>query len=402
MKQILWIGCLENDIEFIEKAKKGATLASAQVSQKNVFDGIEDILELSFDSINGSVLPHYPVYRDRYVNEVKWSHQLNAQDISVGYLNYKYINKLTCKNSMLKAVDRWTESRYAGGALTVFVYSMRSAPMSAACKIKKIIPHAKIYLIVTDLPQFMDLGENVLKKMLKKIDWLTIKKMQLGFDGFVLYAKKMADFLNIPPERWVLMEGSCDTTELVKAKSAGKRQAIMYSGKLDKEYGLELLLNAFMQIQNENLELWLTGGGNAAAYIEECAKNDNRIKFFGFLPTRQDVLEMQSKATALINMRLPSEEASKYCFPSKLFEYMLAGVPVLSFRLEGIPAEYYEHLIVIEHETEECIVKTIETLLLQAKKDLQQRGSDAQAFVLENKTIKKQCQKILAFVNSRE
>ena len=49
------------------KAKKGYDLASAQVSQKNLLYGIEDVSGIVCDSINGSVLPPYPVYEDRII-----------------------------------------------------------------------------------------------------------------------------------------------------------------------------------------------------------------------------------------------------------------------------------------------------------------------------------------------
>ena len=70
MSQILWIGCLESDEEFKRKAKKGYDLASAQVSQKNLLYGIEEVSNIVCDSINGSVLPHYPIYKDRTINTI--------------------------------------------------------------------------------------------------------------------------------------------------------------------------------------------------------------------------------------------------------------------------------------------------------------------------------------------
>ena len=100
-----------------------------------------------------------------------------------------------------------------------------------------------------------------------------------------------------------------------------------------------------------DIELWITGGGNTEGYIKACAKKDNRIKFYGFLPSRQDVLQKQAEASLLVNMRLPSEPASGYCFPSKLFEYMATGTPVLSFDIAGIPREYLQHLYVVKQET---------------------------------------------------
>ena len=397
MPQILWIGCLESDEEFKIKAKKGYDLASAQVSQKNLLYGIEEVSGIVCDSINGSVLPPYPVYQDRIIAPVTWEHKSGAMDISVGYKNDKYINRVNCKREMLKAADEWCKTRYKGNDVNVFVYSMRSAPVATACRIKERIPQAKIYLIITDLPQFMDLGQSRIKAALKKIDWQSIKKMQKKFDGFILYAEKMAEHLEIPSNKWILMEGSYDTTEQIAAVKEKKR-AVMYSGKLDEQYGIKMLVDAFMSIQDSNIELWITGGGNTEEYIKAHAKKDNRIKFYGFLPSRQDVLEKQAEASLLVNMRLPSEPASGYCFPSKLFEYMATGTPVLSFDIAGIPREYLQYLYVVKQETVDALAKAIEETLSLDEASLQERGNGAREFIINKKNTKTQCSKMWKFV----
>lgn len=398
MPQILWIGCLESDEEFKIKAKKGYDLASAQVSQKNLLYGIEDVSGIVCDSINGSVLPPYPVYEDRIIEPVEWEHKQGAKDISVGYKNDKYINRVNCKKAMVRAADEWCKTRYEGENVIVFVYSMRSAPMATACYIKEKIPQAKIYLIITDLPQFMDLGQSRIKAALKKIDWRSIKKMQQKFDGFILYAEKMAEYLAIPTEKWMLMEGSYDTSEQITAVK-DKKKAVMYSGKLDEQYGIKMLVDAFMSIQDSDIELWITGGGNTEAYIKECAEKDNRIKFYGFLPSRQDVLQKQAEASLLINMRLPSESASGYCFPSKLFEYMATGTPVLSFDIAGIPREYLQYLLIIEKESTEALREKMQLALRLDKKELECLGNRASTFIKTKKTNRVQSGRIWDYVN---
>ena len=399
MPQILWIGCLESDEEFTIKAKKGYDLASAQVSQKNLLYGSEEVSGIVCDSINGSVLPPYPVYQDRIIEPVTWEHKPGSIDISVGYKNDKYINRINCKKAMLKAADEWCKTRYKGSDVIVFVYSMRSAPMATACRIKEKIPQAKIYLIITDLPQFMDLGQSRVKAALKKIDWQSIKKMQKKFDGFILYAEKMAEYLEIPSNKWILMEGSYDTAEQITAVKE-KKKAVMYSGKLDEQYGIKMLVDAFMSIQDSDIELWITGGGNTEGYIKACAKKDNRIKFYGFLPSRQDVLQKQAEASLLVNMRLPSELASGYCFPSKLFEYMATGTPVLSFDIAGIPREYLQYLYVVKQETVDALAKAIEETLSLDEASLQEQGNGAREFVINEKNTKTQCSKMWKFVTN--
>lgn len=398
MFQVLWIGCLESDEEFRVKAEKGYDLASAQVSQKNLLYGIEEVSNIVCDSINGSVLPPYPIYEDRRIDAVKWKHKAEAMDISVGYNNDKYINRVNCKIAMIKAADDWCKTRYRGEEIIVFVYSMRSAPMATACHIKKKIPQAKIYLIITDLPQFMDLGQNRVKAALKKIDWKIIKKMQNEFNGFILYTEKMSEYLKLTSNQWILMEGSYDILEHKNLIVKEKKKAIMYSGKLDEQYGIKMLLDAFMKLTDSDIELWLTGGGNAESYIKKCIEKDKRIKFWGFLPSRQDVLEKQAEASLLINMRLPSEPASGYCFPSKLFEYMATGTPVLSFDIAGIPREYLKYLFIVKEETTEALSKAITDILNLNKEYLKGRGIEAREFVMKEKNTKKQCLRIWNFV----
>ena len=403
MTQYLWIGCLENDEEFKIKAKKGYNLASAQVSQKNILYGIEEVGGMVFDSINGSVLPPFPIYEDRDIEPVTWEHKLGSFDISVGYRNDKYVNRINCKKAMIKAVDEWVANRYKNGKLIVIVYSLRSAPMAAAVRIKKKIPNAKLYIVITDLPQFMDLGQNKLKAVLKQIDWISIKGMQSKFDGFILYASKMAEYLEISDGKWLLMEGSYDASEgITNDETPSKKKAIMYSGKLDKEYGVSMLLDAFMLVKDKDVELWLTGGGNAEKYIKECAKKDGRIKFYGFLPSRADVLKKQREAMLLVNMRLPSEPASAYCFPSKLFEYMATGVPVLSFKLEGIPEKYYDYLIDVKECSAEALRDAINVALNMTSEERLELGRRGRTYILQNKNNIAQSKKILNFMNCVE
>lgn len=398
MKQLLWVGCLESDEEFKHKAKKGYDLASAQISQKSILLGIENVTGVVFDSINGSVLPPFPVYEDRKIDEVVWEHKEGSRDISVGYLNDKYINRVNCKYAMMREADVWYQERYQGGEVDIFVYSMRSAPMATAVKLKRKIPNSRIFLIITDLPQFMDLGQSKLKSILKKIDWIEIKRLLSKFDGYILYTKTMADYLKIDPKKWILMEGSYASFENKTLSIPRKQKALMYSGKLDKEYGIDLLVNAFMEIKDESLELWLTGGGNAVNFIKEKAVQDHRIKYYGFLPTREDVISLQQQAVLLLNMRLPSEKASNYCFPSKLFEYMVTGVPVLTFKIGGIPDEYYKYLYVVENEDKNSLIQAIQDTMNLNPEELESKGQQAKNYVLSEKTSEAQAKRIAEFI----
>jgi glycosyltransferase involved in cell wall biosynthesis len=196
------------------------------------------------------------------------------------------------------------------------------------------------------------------------------------------------------------MEGSFDSTQLADAdcKPDSDKISIMYSGVLDLRYGIPELLDA-MDLLDEHYELWLTGAGNAEDLIRQRAATDERIKFYGYLPSRQDLLNKQAQATMLISPRRDTEEASKYCFPSKLFEYMVSGRPVISCFLAGIPAEYHNHLIQLPSASAQEIAAIIKKTAKLSAQERSTIGSAAKKFVLENKNKFAQAKKIAEFMD---
>ena len=157
------------------------------------------------------------------------------------------------------------------------------------------------------------------------------------------------------------------------------------------------LLDA-MEMLDDNYELWLTGNGNAVPLINERAKTDGRIKYFGYFPSRLDLLKKQREATMLISTRDPSEPASRYCFPSKIFEYMVSGNPVLSTVIDGIPEEYFDYIIPLESISPEMLSEKIKGVASMDKKDRNEYGEKARCFVLENKSNVAQMKKALEFI----
>lgn len=373
-------------------------LLSSSVSQDNLLEGMDNFI--CCDSINSIRLDAYPTYKELKIKEYRWSRNAESKDVSVSYLNLKYLAIYFKTKSLEKEAKKWARE-HKNENVTVFVYSMHSPFMAAAKVIKRIIPTAKIVLIVPDLPQFMDLGMSTVKKILKAIDWKKIQSLMKSVDKYVLYSKHMAEFLNIEDGTWTVMEGSINEKDVLD-DAVEKNQdiiSVMYSGVCDLRYGIPELLDAFELIKEENYELWITGAGNAVNLINERAEKDNRIKFYGFLPSRKELLLKQKQATMMINTRKPDEVASAYCFPSKLFEYMISGNPVLSFDIKGIPEEYFNYLVKMDEVSPKCIAESIKKVAQMPFDERNALGEKSKKFVIENKNKNAQAKKILEFVN---
>lgn len=377
--------------------ENGGKILSAAVSQTAILNGLEHS-GISFDTINVYQVPPYPRYKLKQIPRYTWSHNNRSVDIGIGYTNLKYISHLSKTKAIKREAKAWAK-KHKNEKTTIFVYSMHSPLIAGAIKVKKILPEATVVLIVPDLPQFMDLGMSKFKKLLKFFDWQKLKRQIRNVDKYVLYSKHMAEFLNLEEDRCMVMEGSFDLSSVVheESKVASNKISVMYSGVVDMRYGIPELLKA-MDYLDDEYELWITGGGNAVAFIEEKAKNDERIKYFGFLPSRKELLLKQKSATMLISTRRPCEEASKYCFPSKLFEYMVSGNPVLSCRIGGIPDEYFDFLTEIQDITPQYIADAIKKVSSLSEQERDYLGQEGKKYVLEKKNNIYQAKRIMRFL----
>lgn len=401
MRKILWIGSYLNEEIFEEYQRYGYKNAASYISQRNIVQGIERIINQKIDSLNLISMKGYPFDKKLLIGEK--SFYAGSKNVIAGFVNILYLNKIIGNISLERLSKNWIRENkvYISDGLDIFIYEMRSACLNAAHLIKKEIPNTKIHLIVPDLPIFMDLKMSFIKRFLKKLDWVNIKRQLICVDDYILYAAPMAEFLQIKHRPWLLMEGSININDadiISEQINDPQKFIVMYSGAIDKQYGIEELINAFKYL-DDKFELWLTGGGKFENEVRKVSMKDKRIKYYGFLPNRKELLALQQRASVLINMRNPSEKASNYCFPSKLFEYMLMGKPVISCKLGGIPKEYYRYLIILKTIKALDIAETIKKVAAMSKNDRSHFGKKAQNFIIENKNNNVQAKRILNFIN---
>ena len=255
-------------------------------------------------------------------------------------------------------------------------------------------------MIVTDLPGGLGLGSGRtgLMKLLeyrmgKQSTWLAI-----GLDGFILLTKQMALALFVPPHKYCVIEGLI-SDRAIEPESVeipqDSRPAVLYTGTLNRELGLDILLDAFKEM--DDVQLWLCGKGDMEAELAAAQGERDTIRYFGFVSQAQAVY-LQSKAAVLINPRTSQGAYTRYSFPSKTLEYMRAGKPVLCCKLEGIPSEYDAYLHYIDPQNAQGIQAAVHAMLDRSPKERDAIGQRAKAFALSEKNNGKQGQKALNFL----
>lgn len=266
--------------------------------------------------------------------------------------------------------------------------------------IKKLNNDVQISIIVPDLPSKFGVKSNsFLMNIISKFEGIFVLRKLEVFDYFVLLTKHMIYPLNISHKPYVVIEGLFDRSldSIVSNIDVQNTKSILYSGSLNKVFGICDLIEAFRLINNSDVELFICGSGDCEEFVKQSSAHDKRIKYFGNLD-RNQVLILQSKVNLLVNPRKEDSEYVKYSFPSKTMEYIFSGKPVLMHKLSCLPDDYSEHLFFFKSSNIESMKSDIIKILNMDINEVTMLESKNKKWILENKTAEKQTLKFIKLI----
>lgn len=395
-KKIIFLGGIfpKNQISYIQSNSIGVIQNAADSLQKKIIAGINSINSEGLHLIN---LPFIGSYPNRFKKPFyPKTNQKSGENFTVDgrwFINIpllKIVSRFLSSLSGLMILKNLDEK-------IIIVYSAHT-PFLAASIICKILFKTKLCIILPDLPEYMG-GTGKIYEILKFIDCKIFYRLIKKFDYYVVLTEAMISKIGAEKSKSIVIEGVAEAPENIidfdRNSAVGKY--FLYSGTLAKRYGVIDLLEAFMKIRNPKAELWICGDGDGKNAVVEASKINKKIKYLGQLD-REQVFELQKKATILVNPRTPNGEYTKYSFPSKIMEYMSSGRPVIMHKLEGIPEEYSEFYISPKSTDIDSLSECMESTLNINEDQLQRLGTKAMDFIFSEKNPKKQSQKILNLI----
>lgn len=403
---ILFIGGIfkkEQQQEILNRSKSVVQFA-ANVLQWNLITGLDACNNKNITILSALFIGSYPsLYKGVLIKPEKWSHAAEATDINVGFVNIFGIKHLWRAVALEKQAVKWAKTASAEKKV-IIVYSMHTPFIYAAAKAKLLNPDIHVCLVAPDLPQFMNLGKPSGKifSILKSIDLHVMDRYLKYVDSFVLLTKYMAGAIGLGNRPWIVVEGVVnpdDIPEPSKVIESSDKKVILYTGTLNKAYGILELIEAFKLIKDNDIQLEICGAGEAEPEVRALEAMNSRVKYFGQV-TRDKAIELQRKANVLINPRSGSDEFTKYSFPSKIMEYMLSGTPAIVKKLPGIPDEYMNYLFVVNGDNINDLAVKIHEVCKKSKEDLRIFGLNARNFVISQKNHKTQASKILEMIKT--
>ena len=236
---------------------------------------------------------------------------------------------------------------------------------------------------------------------LKKIDSYIQKKLFISVDSYVFLTEFMKPHFDLHDKKSIVIEGIYNQNLKFAEKIEDyieKKNVILYTGTLDKRYGMQDLLSAFEGIPNA--ELWICGDGDLRDTIKSMISSGYNIKYFGHV-AQDEVTKLQKQAKVLVNPRSSLGEYTKYSFPSKTIEYLASGTPCVMRKLPGIPSDYDKYIFYTKDDTVQALRDSLCDVLSKPLFELNEFGRKAADFIKSNKNSRIQAEKILSIILER-
>lgn len=387
--------------EVVRKKSRSNMQDAANALQWHIYDGLRSNLGKRPPCINIMPLGSYPqYYQDAFIKRQVFESE-ESVIYNVGFCNIKFIRKFLLTRRIYKELKQY----YKGsddGKKTILMYTLNESFLKAVKRIKKKHREIKVCAVVADLPDMLSLSS----KSSRIHEWFMSYLAHKSYnnmdcvDGFVLLTEQMSDYLKISPRPYIVMEGiaTCVRSDSDAAVERDEVKTILYSGTLHRKFGVVNLLNAFTKIDDPNLRLVICGVGDSEDEIRSSAEKDSRIEFLGQV-SREEVLRLQRTADVLVNPRQNNEEFTKYSFPSKNLEYLSSGIPLIAYKLDGIPEEYTSYINYVEDDGIDSLGIMLKKVCYDQNGEYLLRAQRAREFVVKEKNATVQARRIIDFLS---
>jgi len=382
------------DHEIVKKSKVMPQYAADRTA-RNLAEGLKNILLKNITIINMPFIGGFPFgHRLIYAKSYEWAFLDEKQENTVAFLNINYLSHFFRQWAVTKRTIKWVNVN-VNQEQFIIGYAMTSSTLAAFKAAKRKNKRVTTCLIVPDLPEYMNLSINGLKKILLNIVVKKQKKMLKYVDTYALFSIHMADALKIGNKPFCVVEGTVNSNiKYEEINEPNFHKNIVYTGSVNLEYGIELLLKAFSKIEGDEYKLQIAGSGNGLPLVNKFCEIDSRIQYLGVI-SNSEAIELQKNASVLVNPRTAEHDFTKFSFPSKLLEYLSSGNPVLTFKLPGIPDEYDEYLQYFDNSDSLYMAKRIQEVCNWDNERKENNAKRSIIFLNNNVSGLEQAKKIL-------
>lgn len=391
-------------IEELRKLSHNELQSAPNVYQWAVLEGLLKN-EVDVEVISFPFLPCFPMKYSRIYTP---DSDIFIGDIKVGkmlsYNAFVLCKQYSIANKLRMYLKHWLDHNYEKEQdIWILSYTPYSCFAKPIIELKNEYPRIKYCAIIADLVDDatnssfdLSIPKRLQAIMEQKAVWASYE----GIDKFVLLSKQMEEKIPYAKGKSIVVEGLVSNVdnESVNLK-INDSKIVLYTGSLQDFTGVLDLVEAFRTTSDNTFKLVICGKGPLEHIIKSHSEEDSRIEYVGNIPREEAVL-LQKQATILVNPRKPTNTLTRYSFPSKTMEYMASGTPMLGYKLEGIPEEYYEYMFIPKDLTRETLADSLNNILSLSPQELRAFGIKAKEFIREKKEASRQMHRLLQFLEA--
>ncbi len=377
-----------------EAGQLSGASAAGNNMQWNVLTELFKYKDVSINAFTLLSVASFPIERRIMIKKKRKEIGEGVFVTQVPFINIPVIKQLTQSLSLY-----WNARRAVQAESIVFSYNLYMQEGGVLVKLKKKFGLQTVALLA-DLPIDDDYQRKGLGKYLYHY-FFSVSRRNITKCDHIIALNKQAVKEFAPEADFIVIEGGIPVSECVTEKRLPVMEKnIVYTGALTEYSGICQLMEA-MKYMDSRIVLEIYGDGRLREYVYECEKKCRRIRYRGNIPNDQ-IKKIQRKAWLLVNPRPINDVIARVTFPSKIFEYMVSGRPVLSTKQTGFTKEYLDHLFVVNSDEPEAIAKKVNEIAQLKDEELDEWGIRARKFIMENKTWKQQTKKIYKFLKQIE
>lgn len=396
---ILYLTSACTQKRFDDLVKSGSITKMPQ-AQKYHHLLLEGLRKVSKDNLR--VISSYPVVKSskkffKTENEVEGGIEYTYP----GFVNYPFLRQLFLWINSVKLISNSCRS-----SDTVIVCDVLNRSIFYAAQFVRRLKGTKIIGIVTDVPGHTSGARAKLlpwwRRTVRSIAVSASKGSVKTCDAYLIQTEAMNDVMNPRKKPYIVLEGHADISMANrdnKLEGKSKTKTIMYAGGTHKEFGIAMLVDAFLEINDPEWALEIYGDGNYQKELKHISENNKNVIYHGMKPNAE-VVDAQLKAWLMVNPRITNAEYVKYSFPSKNLECMISGTPLLTTKLAGMPKDYYPYVYLFDEETKDGFKRVLKEVFALSAEELHEKGMKAKEFAVNQKNNVMQASKFYAFIES--
>lgn len=176
-------------------------------------------------------------------------------------------------------------------------------------------------------------------------------------DGYIFFQEAAARRVSVKQKPYLVIKPGVRQTESLYI--AGKPTfTVTYCGTFSRLNGTDALLDSLRYLRDKHIEIRVCGYGPLQGAVKQAAEEYPFFHYDGML-NDQELTALYEKSDLLLNLRRLDDEAMDYAFPSKTFEYVSTGVPMLTTAVLKDPS-FLEYAYILDRVNGEQVARQIQ------------------------------------------